>query len=228
MTGVLARPALCSMAIPLANPLPTWRSVTAGEPFMRAYPSAAPVTTSSCKHKMGRTLAVRPISETSCISEVPGFAKQVVTPASVRALKSDWAPFIVKPPGVGLIGYRHYRLLTIDESAALVVVDLDQRMSGLGQNRKSSMGAYVFRCSPNNGHRQETSACPFRAMSGSSGRGAERRRISLEPFIGPLVKEARRAFFMRQTVRSGRIKVGSAPLSGFGDVVSGAKLPRAA
>lgn len=32
------------------------------EPFMRAYPSAAPVTTSSCKHKMGRTLAVRPIS----------------------------------------------------------------------------------------------------------------------------------------------------------------------
>src|SRR5258707_3841 len=125
MTGVLARPALCSMAIPLANPLPTWRSVTAGEPFMRAYPSAAPVTTSSCKHKMGRTLAVRPISETSCISEVPGFAKQVVTPASVRALKSAWAPFIVKPPGVGLIGYRHYRLLTIDESAALVVVDLD-------------------------------------------------------------------------------------------------------
>jgi hypothetical protein len=33
---------------------------------------------------------------------------------------------------------------------------------------------------------------------------------------------------MRQTVGSGRIKVGSAPLSRFGDVVSGAKLPRAA
>ena len=39
--------------------------------------------------------------------------------------------------------------------------------------------------------------------------------FSLEPFIGPLVKEARRAFFIRQTVRSGRIKVGSAPLSCF-------------
>src|SRR5260370_36174303 len=36
-------------------------------------------------------------------------------------------------------------------------------MSELGQNRKSSMRAYVFRCSPNNGHRQDTSACPFRA-----------------------------------------------------------------
>jgi len=37
-------------------------------------------------------------------------------------------------------------------------------MSGLGQNRKSSMRANVFRCSPNNGHRQDTSACPFRAI----------------------------------------------------------------
>src|SRR5712671_7687614 len=35
----------------------------------------------------------------------------------------------------------------------------------LGQNRKSSMRANDFRCSPNNGHRQETSACPFRASS---------------------------------------------------------------
>ena len=32
-----------------------------------------------------------------------------------------------------------------------------------GQNRKSSMRANVFRCSPNNGHRQDTSVCPFRA-----------------------------------------------------------------
>jgi hypothetical protein len=29
----------------------------------------------------------------------------------------------------------------------------------VGQNRKSSMRAYVFRCAPNNGHRQDTSAC---------------------------------------------------------------------
>src|SRR5258707_15274333 len=33
----------------------------------------------------------------------------------------------------------------------------------MGQKRKSSMRAHVFRCSPNNGHRQDTSACPFRA-----------------------------------------------------------------
>jgi hypothetical protein len=36
------------------------------------------------------------------------------------------------------MGYRHYRLLTIDENAALVVVDLDQPMSGLDQTRKSA------------------------------------------------------------------------------------------
>ena len=39
-------------------------------------------------------------------------------------------------------------------------------MSGLGQNRKNSMRANVFRCSPNNGHRQDTSACPLRATTG--------------------------------------------------------------
>src|SRR5258707_11223796 len=32
-----------------------------------------------------------------------------------------------------------------------------------GQNRKSSMRAHVFRCSPNNGHCQDTSVCPLRA-----------------------------------------------------------------
>jgi hypothetical protein len=36
-----------------------------------------------------------------------------------------------------------------------------------GLNRKSSMRANVFRCSPNNGRRQDTSACPFRAKTGS-------------------------------------------------------------
>ena len=34
-----------------------------------------------------------------------------------------------------------------------------------GQKLKSSMRVYVFRCSPNIGHRQDTSACPFRAKS---------------------------------------------------------------
>src|SRR5260370_36809212 len=42
---------------------------------------------------------------------------------------------------------------------------LSSSMSQLGQNRKSSMRAHVFRCSPNSGHRQDTSACPFRAIS---------------------------------------------------------------
>src|SRR5258705_5875499 len=41
------------------------------------------------------------------------------------------------------------------------------RKTAMGQNRKSSMRANVFRCSPNNGHRQDTSACPFRANNGS-------------------------------------------------------------
>src|SRR5258706_13263600 len=40
-------------------------------------------------------------------------------------------------------------------------------MPAMGQKRKYSMRANVFRCSPNNGHRQDTSACPFRANSGS-------------------------------------------------------------
>src|SRR6267154_2231336 len=42
-------------------------------------------------------------------------------------------------------------------------------MSLVGQNRKNSMRAYVFRCSPNNGHRQDTSACPFRAKRRHNG-----------------------------------------------------------
>ena len=40
-------------------------------------------------------------------------------------------------------------------------------MSQLGQKRKSSIRAHVFRCSPNNGHRSTRSACPFHANTGS-------------------------------------------------------------
>ncbi len=40
-------------------------------------------------------------------------------------------------------------------------------MSEPGQNRKSSMRAYVFRFVPESGHRAMQSACPFRAISGS-------------------------------------------------------------
>jgi hypothetical protein len=37
--------------------------------------------------------------------------------------------------------------------------DHDGSMSHLGQKLKSSMGAYVFRSAPNNGHRATTAAC---------------------------------------------------------------------
>src|SRR5258705_13449108 len=37
---------------------------------------------------------------------------------------------------------------------------------GLGQNRKSSMRAYVFRFAPESGRRATWSACPFRAIFG--------------------------------------------------------------
>src|SRR5712675_1420009 len=36
-------------------------------------------------------------------------------------------------------------------------------ISEMGQNRKSSSRAYVFRFAPKNGHRATTAACPFRA-----------------------------------------------------------------
>jgi hypothetical protein len=36
-------------------------------------------------------------------------------------------------------------------------------MSELGQNRKSSMRAHVFRFAPESGHRAMQSACPFGA-----------------------------------------------------------------
>ena len=55
--------------------------------------------------------------------------------------------------------------------------------SVVGQNRKSSIRANVFRCSPNNGHRHDTSACPFRALLlQKSFLGDERN------FLGPLMR----------------------------------------
>ena len=38
-------------------------------------------------------------------------------------------------------------------------------MSELGQTRKYSPRAHVFRSAPNNGHMATTAACPFRAIS---------------------------------------------------------------
>src|SRR5271165_3836288 len=65
---------------------------------MRPYPSAAPVTVFSCRQRTARTPLVSPISLTSCISDVPGLAKQVSSPASVSALNNACAPFIVVSP----------------------------------------------------------------------------------------------------------------------------------
>jgi hypothetical protein len=48
-------------------------------------------------------------------------------------------------------------------------------MTGLGQNRKSSMRAYVFRFAPESGHRALQSACLFRAKLGNG----SRRKIAL-------------------------------------------------
>jgi hypothetical protein len=41
----------------------------------------------------------------------------------------------------------------------------DGAMSELGQNRKSSTRANVFRFAPKSGHRATESACPFRAKN---------------------------------------------------------------
>ena len=41
-------------------------------------------------------------------------------------------------------------------------------MSEVGQKLKSSMGAYVFRSAPNNGHRATTAVCPKSARTGST------------------------------------------------------------
>ncbi len=98
-TGLRARRALCKLASPLPRPGPRWRSVAAGRPAMRAYPSAAPVATPS---KSPSTLCIAVTSSsaaTKCISEVPGFMKQVSTPWPTSVRISPWAPFIrFSPP----------------------------------------------------------------------------------------------------------------------------------
>ena len=44
----------------------------------------------------------------------------------------------------------------------------------IGQNRKSSMRANVFRFAPESGHRAMQSACPFRAISGPMHRSKQK------------------------------------------------------
>src|SRR6266702_4648235 len=74
---------------------------------------------------------------------------------------------------------------------------LDQK-SAPGQSRRFDCVPPTSALPPSTDIVRSARQVRFVHISGSSGSGAERRRISLEPFIGPLVKRARRALFMRQ------------------------------
>jgi hypothetical protein len=65
------------------------------------------------------------------------------------------------------------------------------------------MRADVFRCSPNNGHRQDTSVSPFRANIGSSHtiRSARGRSPSLDVKLGP-GRQGRVEFAVRRLVKA--------------------------
>jgi hypothetical protein len=80
--GTFALRALCRLARPLPRPGPRCRSVAAGASAILAYPSAAPVATPSKRARTGRISGALSNAATKCISDVPGFVKQVVTPAS--------------------------------------------------------------------------------------------------------------------------------------------------
>src|SRR3954466_3779117 len=87
--------ALCRLAKPLASPGPRCSSVEAGVPFMRKYPSAAPVTTPSNRPSTQRMPSTRSRAATKCISEVPGLAKQTSTPPATKVRTRLSAPFML-------------------------------------------------------------------------------------------------------------------------------------
>src|SRR5580698_3421322 len=93
--GVAARRALCRLARPFARPGPQCSSVAAGLPAMRAYPSAAPVTTPSNKPSTQRIPGTRSSAATKCISDVPGLEKQVLTPLLSSECTRLSAPFMM-------------------------------------------------------------------------------------------------------------------------------------
>jgi hypothetical protein len=84
-----------------------------------------------------------------------------------RASKSQFETTTPTPAGTGYSRHRSmWRTGGSKLSSALPSgpdVKVTSYWSVMGQNRKSSLRANVFRCSPNNGHREDTSACPFRA-----------------------------------------------------------------
>ena len=55
-------------------------------------------------------------------------------------------------------------------------------LHSLGQNRKSSMRAYVFRFAPESGRRATWSTCPFRAMSGHGGARGIKEKVARKVF----------------------------------------------
>src|SRR4030081_1467780 len=93
--GVWARRALCRFARPFPRPGPRCSKVAAGLSAIRAYPSAAPVTTPSKRPSTPRISGTVSSAATKCISDVPGLEKHTSTPASPRVRIRACAPFIV-------------------------------------------------------------------------------------------------------------------------------------
>src|SRR5437868_9360800 len=96
--------ALCRLAKPLASPGPRCSSVEAGVPFIRKYPSAAPVTTPSNRPSTQRMPSTRSSAATKCISEVPGLLKQTSTPPATNVRTRLSAPFIASPLSLTFLG----------------------------------------------------------------------------------------------------------------------------
>jgi hypothetical protein len=78
--------------------------------------------------------------------------------------RDELAPFqLIEVPPLSQPGAQHSRLASVKSQYSVQQCRISSRlMSEMGQNRKSSMRANVFRCSPNNGHRRDPSVCPVR------------------------------------------------------------------
>src|ERR1700674_2500302 len=98
MIGVEARCALCRLARALPRPGARWRGVTARRAAMRAWPSAAPVTTPSNRPSTQRIPSTRSSAATKCISDVPGLLKHTSTPPATSVRTRLSAPFTMNPP----------------------------------------------------------------------------------------------------------------------------------
>src|SRR5258705_8210169 len=89
---------------------------------------------------------------------------QAARARDIRRQNSCQSPLYViaaqgAPPGLGEIEYLHSRI--VGRCPAML-------MSETGQNRKSSMRAYVFRFPPESGHCAMQSVCPFGCQTRTS------------------------------------------------------------